>query len=202
MINKYIDDDKITSNNNNINLSIFKNNQNNNLNNINNNNISYFSNISNINNIQENQKQLIIDIPGKLDNKEMKDIKDLKIFKDLNKKMNDEKDIICKTNINPNNNNIINGINNLDNENKSRLITYESPIKTGLNNNNNNNNTSALDTSILNTKLDQQIKLINEKSENNRIEEEKNQLKLKEIESSLQLEERLKHENREIKKMP
>ncbi len=200
MINKYIDDDKITSNNNNINLSIFKNNQNNNLNNINNNNISYFSNISNINNIQENQKQLIIDIPGKLDNKEMKDIKDLKIFKDLNKKMNDEKDIICKTNINPNNNNIINNINNLDNENKSRLITYESPIKTGLNNNNNNNNTSALDTSILNTKLDQQIKLINEKSENNRIEEEKNQLKLKEIESSLQLEERLKHENREIKK--
>jgi hypothetical protein len=134
----------------------------------------------------------MIDIPGKFDNKE---INNLKLFKDSNKKNSEEKDLISKANINPNN------ILNIENENKSRLPTYESPIKTGMNNNNNNNNNnSVLDTSILNTKLDQQIKLINEKSENNRIEEEKNQLKLKEIESSLQLEERLKHENREIKK--
>ena len=53
---------------------------------------------------------------------------------------------------------------------------------------------------MLNSKLDQQIKLINEKSENNRIEEEKNLLKLKEIENSLELDKRLTHNNREIRK--
>ena len=59
-----------------------------------------------------------------------------------------------------------------------------------------NNNTSVL----LNLKLDQQIKIINEKSENNRLEEEKTQMKIREIENKLQLDERLTHNNREIRK--
>ena len=187
IINKYINDDNST-NKNNINLSILKNI--NNINNINNNNISNFSNISNINNNQDIQKQLMIDIPspdrGKTEKNDLKNIKNLKAS-------TKEKNIICNTNINTNenkNNNL-----NLENDNKSRLITYESPIKTGMNNNN-----SIVDTSMLNSKIDQQIKLINEKSENNRIEEEKNLLKLKELENSLQLDKRLTHTNREIRK--
>ena len=50
---------------------------------------------------------------------------------------------------------------------------------------------------MLNSKLVQQIKLIDETSENNRKTEEKNQIKLKEIENTLQLDERLTHKNRE-----
>ena len=53
---------------------------------------------------------------------------------------------------------------------------------------------------MLNSKLVQQIKMIDETSENNRITEEKNQLKLKQIENKLQLDERLTHKNREIRK--
>ena len=53
---------------------------------------------------------------------------------------------------------------------------------------------------MLNSKLVQQIKLIDETSENNRKKEEKNQIKLKEIENTLQLDERLTHKNREIRK--
>ena len=204
MINKFMEDDKIinNNNNNNINLSMFKNNINFN----NDNNISYFSNISNINNINninnnniESQRQLMI---GKLDNNELNDIKNiknLKYIKDINKEINknnyDNNNIICKTNINDNDND--NNI-DLEKENKNNLITNESPIKTGIGMNNNNN--SIVDTSMLNSKLEQQIKLINEKSENNRIEEEKNLLKLKEIENSLKFDKRIKHENREIRK--
>ena len=118
----------------------------------------------------------------------------------------------------PNNNNINNNLSDFDNisnininkeeniqnqkeekkENKNEnnsLIADESPIKTG-----NNNNNSIIDTSMLNSKLVQQIKLIDETSENNRKKEEKNQIKLKEIENSLQLDERLTHKNREIRK--
>ena len=191
MINKYIEDDK-TTNNNNINISIFKNINNNNNNN--NNNISYFSNISNINNINnpENQRQFNFDI-GQLDNNELNDVK---IGKNINNKNTNDKNIVCKTNINDNDNINI----DLEKENKSRLITYESPIKTGINSNNNNNNNSVVDASMLNSKFEQQIKLINEKSEDNRIQEEKNLLKLKEIENSLKFDKRIKHENREIRK--
>ena len=82
------------------------------------------------------------------------------------------------------------------NINTNSLIADESPIKTG----NNNNNNSIIDTSMLNSKLVQQIKLIDETSENNRKTEEKNQIKLKEIENTLQLDERLTHKNREIRK--
>ena len=65
----------------------------------------------------------------------------------------------------------------------------------------NNNNTSINNTSLLlNSKLDQQIKIINEKSENNRLEEEKTQMKIRQIENQLQLDERLTHNNREIRK--
>ena len=78
---------------------------------------------------------------------------------------------------------------------KNPLIEDESPIKVG-----NTNNNSILDTSMLNSKLVQQIKLIDETSENNRKKEEKNQMKLKEIENTLQLDERLTHKNREIRK--
>ena len=83
-----------------------------------------------------------------------------------------------------------------NNINTNSLIADESPIKTG----NNNNNNSIIDTSMLNSKLVQQIKLIDETSENNRKTEEKNQIKLKEIENTLQLDERLTHKNREIRK--
>ncbi len=83
-----------------------------------------------------------------------------------------------------------------NNINTNSLIAGESPIKTG----NNNNNNSIIDTSMLNSKLVQQIKLIDETSENNRKTEEKNQIKLKEIENTLQLDERLTHKNREIRK--
>ena len=187
MINKYISDDKLSNNNFN-NISIFKNNLNNN------NNISYFSNISNINNNQEFQKQLMIDVTGKMEKKDANDIKEINL-----KKMINNKNLLFKTNskiIDDNNINIF----NLENESKSRLTTNENPIITNDTNNNNNNININLDTSILNSKLDQQIKLINEKSEDNRIQEERNQIKLKEIENSLQLDKRLTHDNREIRK--
>ena len=79
---------------------------------------------------------------------------------------------------------------------KNPLIEDESPIKVG----NNTNNNSILDTSMLNSKLVQQIKLIDETSENNRKKEETNKIKLKELENTLQLDERLTHKNREIRK--
>ena len=59
------------------------------------------------------------------------------------------------------------------------------------------NNNSSL---ILDSKLEKQIKFIDEKSEDNRLEEEKTQKKIKQIEKNLQLEERLTHNNREIRK--
>ena len=83
--------------------------------------------------------------------------------------------------------------NNDYNNIKRQQRKIESPNKI---NNISNNNTSLL----LNSKLDQQIKLINEKSENNRLEEEKTQMKIRKIENKLQLEERLTHNNREIRK--
>ena len=187
MINKYISDDKLSNNNFN-NISIFKNNLNNN------NNISCFSNISNINNNNQEFKQLMIDVTGKMDKKDdNKDLKEINLKKMINE---NNKNLVFKPNDN---------IFNLENESKSRLITNENPAgdianNNNINNNNNNNINLNLDTSILNSKLDQQIKLINEKSEDNRIQEEKNQMKLKEIENSLQLDKRLTHDNREIRK--
>ena len=53
---------------------------------------------------------------------------------------------------------------------------------------------------MLNSKLFQKIKLIDETSENNRKKEETNKIKLKELENTLQLDERLTHKNREIRK--
>ena len=85
---------------------------------------------------------------------------------------------------------------NNDKNDTNNLTEDQSPIKPG----NNNNNNSIMDTSMLNSKLVQQIKLIDETSENNRKTEEKNQIKLKEIENTLQLDERLTHKNREIRK--
>ena len=135
-----------------------------------------------------------------------------KYIKD-NKIGNNNMDININNNLNNQNNNIsdfsnISNINNNKEENiqilkenlenkeneKNPLRANESPIKTG------NNNNSILDTSMLNSKLVQQIKLIDETSENNRKKEEKNQIKLKEIENQLQLDERLTHKNREIRK--
>ena len=89
---------------------------------------------------------------------------------------------------------------NIDNMNYNYMNSreqrrIESPLSNRVNNIS-NNNTSIL----LNSKLDQQIKLINEKSENNRLEEEKTQMKIREIENQLQLDERLTHNNREIRK--
>ena len=118
----------------------------------------------------------------------------------------DDNDINDKNNLTFKNNNInklqilkteTDMDNNKDNYNYNYINReqrqIESPIKF---NNNSNNNTSIL----LNSKLDQQIKLINEKSENNRLEEEKTQMKIKQIENKLQLDERLTHINREIRK--
>ena len=190
------DNSNINNEHNNINLG------NNNDNEVDN-NINYLSHINNIiNNNQENKKKLVIEITEQLDKNDLKDIRDLPLKKEINTNIPKEKDenIIFKTNINAFDNNNL----NIENEEKSRFITSESPIKAVLNNNininNNNNNTSIVDTSMLNSKLDQQIKLINEKSDINRMEEEKNLLKLKEIENSLQLDKRLTHNNREIRK--
>lgn len=88
---------------------------------------------------------------------------------------------------------------NIDNMNYNYMNREQRRIESPLSNRTNNisnNNTSIL----LNSKLDQQIKLINEKSENNRLEEEKTQMKIREIENQLQLDERLTHNNREIRK--
>ena len=87
---------------------------------------------------------------------------------------------------------------NIDNYNYNYINREHRRIESPNNilNNNSNNNTSLL----LNSKLDQQIKIINEKSENNRLEEEKTQMKIKQIENKLQLDERLTHNNREIRK--
>ena len=131
----------------------------------------------------------------------------------INKYIQDNKIGNNNININIPNNNInkndvsdFSNISNINNKEENSQIIKEkkkdnnndkspSPIKTG-----NNNNNSILDTSMLNSKLVQQIKLIDETSENNRKKEEKNQIKLKEIENSLQLDERLTHKNREIRK--
>ena len=83
--------------------------------------------------------------------------------------------------------------------NKKRNLSTDNTNTKIINNNINiniNNNSSL----ILDSKLDQQIKFIDEKSENNRIEEEKTQRKIKQIENRLKLEERLTHNNREIRK--
>ena len=86
-----------------------------------------------------------------------------------------------------------------NNLNKKRNLSTDNTNTKIINNNINiniNNNSSL----ILDSKLDQQIKFIDEKSENNRIEEEKTQRKIKQIENRLKLEERLTHNNREIRK--
>ena len=163
-------------------LNILKNN--------NNKNISYLSNINN-NNFKDFPEKLMVEISGKLEQKDMKEIKELKDI-NLNQKIFKE---INNGPIKP----AYDNNNNLENDNKSPLIINENPIN-NINNNNININNSAIETSMLNSKLDQQIKLINEKSEDNRIQEKKNQLKLKEIENSLQLDKRLTHDNREIRK--
>ena len=120
-------------------------------------------------------------------------LKEINNNKNINFEINkeNEENNKYKNNINTYANNNINN----KKEDRSCFITSQSPIKTDMNNNN-----SIIDTSMLNSKLDQQIKLINEKSENNRIAEEKNLLKIKEIENSLQLDKRLTHNNREIRK--
>ena len=64
---------------------------------------------------------------------------------------------------------------NLSTDNKTKIINNNINI--------NINNNSSL---ILDSKLDQQIKFIDEKSENNRKEEEKTQQKIKQIENRLQ----------------
>ena len=136
---------------------------------------------NNLNILKKNNNK----IPGKLEKKEeIKELKDINLNQKIFKEKNNDYSI-SKAYDN----------NNLENDNKNPLITNENPI-----NNNININNSAIETSMLNSKLDQQIKLINEKSEDNRIQEKKNQLKLKEIESSLQLDKRLTHDNREIRK--
>ena len=121
-----------------------------------------------------------------------------------------DKDVGDKNNLTLKNNNInkykfktesniddIDKIDNIDNYNyiKKEKRKIESPNR--LNSNNNSNNNTSL---ILNSKLDQQIKLIDEKSENNRLQEEKTQMKIRQIENKLQLDERLTHNNREIRK--
>ena len=111
----------------------------------------------------------------------------------LNK--NDVSDFSNISNINNINNKEDNSETLKEKKNEINNDKSPSPIKTG-----NNNNNSILDTSMLNSKLVQQIKLIDETSENNRKKEEKNQIKLKEIENTLQLDERLTHKNREIRK--
>ena len=83
-----------------------------------------------------------------------------------------------------------NNTNYHDNNNDSTKI-----INNNINININNNSSLILD-----SKLEQQIKYIDETSENNRIEEEKIQKKIRQIENSLQLEQRLTHNNREIRK--
>ena len=85
--------------------------------------------------------------------------------------------------------NDINKQRNLSSDNNPKIINNNINI--------NINNNSSL---ILDSKLDQQIKFIDEKSENNRIQEEKTIKKIRQIENSLQLEERLIHNNREIRK--
>ena len=85
--------------------------------------------------------------------------------------------------------NDINKQRNLSSDNNPKIINNNINISI--------NNNSSL---ILDSKLDQQIKFIDEKSENNRIEEEKTIKKIRQIENSLQLEERLIHNNREIRK--
>ena len=81
--------------------------------------------------------------------------------------------------------------------NKQRNITSaNSQDTTKIINNNINININNNSSLILDSKLDQQIKFIDEKSENNRIEEEKTQKKIKQIENKLQLEERLTQRNK------
>ena len=85
--------------------------------------------------------------------------------------------------------------------NKKRNITStNTQDATKIINNNINININNNSSLILDSKLDQQIKFIDETSENNRIQEEKTQKKIKQIENKLQLEERLTHNNREIRK--
>ena len=84
--------------------------------------------------------------------------------------------------------------------NKQRNLSTDNNNKTKIINNNINININNNSSLILDSKLDQQIKFIDEKSENNRIEEEKTIQKIKQIENRLQLEERLTHNNREIRK--
>ena len=85
---------------------------------------------------------------------------------------------------------------NIDNNNNynNNYLNREERIIESINGLNNNNSL------LLNSKLDEQIKIINEKSENNRLEEEKTQMKIRQIENKLQLDERLIHNNREIRK--
>ena len=83
---------------------------------------------------------------------------------------------------------------------KRNIASTNSQDTTKIINNNINININNNSSLILDSKLDQQIKFIDETSENNRIQEEKTQKKIKQIENKLQLEERLTHNNREIRK--
>ena len=127
-------------------------------------------------------------------------IEDISNISNINKKEEEDEETNINNNINNNNNNINQNIKEEkpqkeNNNNNNPLVADESPIKIGTTNNN-----SILDTSMLNSKLVQQIKLIDETSENNRKKEETNKIKLKELENTLQLDERLTHKNREIRK--
>ena len=104
-----------------------------------------------------------------------------------NNNINNNKDNINNINSNINNQNNINNINNIN--------PIISPIK--------GSNQSILENSILTqqTNLENQMKHIDEISETNRIEfEEKNLLEIKEAETHLQMNERLIHPNKEIRK--
>ena len=64
----------------------------------------------------------------------------------------------------------------------------------------NQNNISQLSVSSMHQKFQTQLKKIEETSETNRIEQEQSMLSLREIENKLRIDQRLTHENREIRK--
>lgn len=72
----------------------------------------------------------------------------------------------------------------------------EQPLQTQ----SNQNNISQLSVSSMHQKFQSQLKKIEETSETNRIEQEQSMISLREIENKLRIDQRLTHENREIRK--
>ena len=143
--------------------------------------------------------QIKKDIPQKKiteENKKNSNI-NLNINSNLNTNINSNQKITSKinSNINTNNNtnstniNTTNTNNNNQNNNKPK-----SPLK--------QNNQSILENSILTqpSNIENQMKRIDEISESNRLEQEKNLKEIKEAEMHLQMNERLIHLNKEIRK--